>query len=106
MTVLTGPAKRDLRKTAAYIVDELKSPVAANHLLDDTETGIATLTDSPYIYPLVRDEYLAEKGIRLFSVRNYIVFYAVREENKTIVILRFLYGRRDWMNILKKDDHA
>jgi len=36
-------------------------------------------------------------------VLNYLVFYIIREEINTVVIHRFLYGRRDWLTILKND---
>jgi toxin ParE1/3/4 len=49
---------------------------------------------------LVADERLAYKGIRKIMVDNYIVFYIVTEENKTVTIIRMLYGRRGWMNLL------
>ena len=41
-------------------------------------------------------------GIRFTLVKNYIAFYVVSEENHTIYIVRFLYGKRDWINILKQ----
>ena len=45
-------------------------------------------------------EVLAGQGFRFFTVRNYLVFYIVRKERKTVVIERFLYGRRDWAAVL------
>ena len=51
---------------------------------------------------LVNDEYLANLGYRLKKVKNYLIFYIIGEDNKYIKIVRFLYGRRDWMNILKE----
>ncbi|WP_461248305.1 type II toxin-antitoxin system RelE/ParE family toxin, partial [Treponema sp. R6D11] len=56
------------------------------------------IKEKPFIYPAVPDEYLASKGFRFTMVKNYILFYKVKE--KQINIDRFLYGHRDWMNIL------
>jgi len=33
-------------------------------------------------------------------VDNYIVFYIIDEERKTVTIVRILYTRRDWENLL------
>jgi len=50
------------------------------------------------MYPAVPDEYLASKGFRFVMVKNYMLFYIVIENE--VIILRFLYGSRDWMNLL------
>lgn len=49
---------------------------------------------------LVADEMLAYKGIRKIMMDNYIVFFIVNEESKIVTIVRILYGRYDWMNLL------
>jgi plasmid stabilization system protein ParE len=49
----------------------------------------------------VPDEYLAEKGIKFVMIKNYMMFYTINEDEKTVIVIRFLYGRRDWKNILK-----
>ncbi|MGH4121235.1 type II toxin-antitoxin system RelE/ParE family toxin [Clostridium sp.] len=49
---------------------------------------------------LVNYERLAYIGIRKIMVDNYIVFYIANDESKTVTIIRILYGRRDWINLL------
>ncbi|MDR3338399.1 MAG: type II toxin-antitoxin system RelE/ParE family toxin [Treponema sp.] len=34
-------------------------------------------------------------------VKNYMLFYTINEEEKIVTVIRFLYGHRDWKNILK-----
>ena len=48
------------------------------------------------------DEYLTEKGLRFAIIKNYLMFFIVDEENKIVTVIRFLYRRRDWKNILKQ----
>jgi hypothetical protein len=50
----------------------------------------------------VRNDYLANKGFRWLGIKNYMMFYIVDEKREKIYLIRFLYGRRDWMNILKE----
>ncbi len=54
----------------------------------------------PLINALVNDHRLAQMGIRSIYVDNYIVFYIVVKETKTVTIIRVLYGRRNWQNVL------
>jgi len=99
--IITEPAEQDIRKAVEYIDTELQNRAAAENLLDDLEKAIFSLADMPMRYPLVADKVLASQGIRFFPVNNYLVFYAVRKTEKTVVIERVIYKRRDWAAILK-----
>ncbi|MDR1563594.1 MAG: type II toxin-antitoxin system RelE/ParE family toxin [Oscillospiraceae bacterium] len=99
----TGPAKHDLEAVTKYITEELKNKDAAKNLVLLSREAAFSLEEMPSRNALVRDEALAGQGLRLLPVRNYLIFYVVREEAKTVTIERFLYGRRDWMNILKAE---
>ena len=94
-------ARQDMLQAAKYIAEKLYNPTAADRLLDEADEAICSLEEQPMRYPLVRDEYLANLGIRLLPVRNYLVFYVVREKSHSVTVLRFLYGKRDWASILR-----
>ena len=96
---ITENARRDLRDTYSYINKELKVPEAAQRFYIDTLNSIYTLDKMPECYPIVRDERLAEKGYRQMLVKNHIVFYTIDNEKKIVIVMRILYGRRDWLNI-------
>jgi len=100
---ITDLAEEDILTTVKYIVNDLKNPIAANNLLNEIERHEKNLEDNPYIYPLVNDDYLSEKGLRLIVINNYLMFFIINEENKIVNIIRFLYGRRNWKNILAKN---
>jgi addiction module RelE/StbE family toxin len=97
---ITEPAERDLYEIGAYISKELLEPETAKKVVSKIAKGIASLEDIPLRNTLVADKRLSNKGIRKIIVDNYIVFYIVTEEDKTVTIIRILYSRRDWMNIL------
>ena len=101
---ITGPAKRDLQGVSKYISDKLNNRDAARKLALEAREAMKSLDKMPQRHALVSDEYLSGLGIRFFPVRNYLVFYMVREESKTVVIERFLYGKSDWASILKGDE--
>jgi toxin ParE1/3/4 len=96
----TSLAKEDLVSVIAYISDVLKAPVAAENLLDDIERETAVLAENPYLFSLSHDEYIAHRGIRHLMVKNYFLFYTVKEDVKTITIIRMMYARRDWIQLL------
>ena len=85
-----------------YINENLKNPNAANNLIMEIINKLNIISENPKSRPLVRDEYLANLGYRLITVKNYMIFYIIGEDNKHLKIVRFLYCKRDWMNILKE----
>ncbi|MEQ8154228.1 MAG: type II toxin-antitoxin system RelE/ParE family toxin [Clostridiaceae bacterium] len=97
---ITEPAEKDLYETGAYISKKLLEPETAKKVISRIAQEITSLEDMPLRNALVDDERLAYKGIRKTVVDNYIIFYIVTEESKTVTIIRILYGRRDWMNLL------
>ena len=100
---ITEVAEEDILSAIKYIAYVLKAPMAANRLLDDIEKQEKTLENTPNIYPFVPDKYLAKNGIKFALIKNYILFYVVNEDEKTVNVIRFLYGRRDWKNIIKSE---
>jgi len=100
---ITEPAENDIKDAMKYIAEQLLNPLAADKLINDVEYAINSLSDMPQRHALLSDGDLARLGFRFMPVNNYLVFYSVRDEKNTVVIQRFLYGRRDWANILKCD---
>jgi toxin ParE1/3/4 len=99
----TDKAEEDLYSSLRYIADVLKAPTAAKKLLEEIEHKVKILESSPLCCAIVSDEYLRIKEIRSLLVKNYLVFYIVKEEENIVSIIRVLYGRRDWMRLLKND---
>ena len=101
--VFTKAALQNIRSAALYISDTLMNKEAANKLLDAVDEKIGVLADTPYINPLVRDSILASNGIRFQLVNNYLAFYIIHEDTKTVSVICFQHSRRDWITILKND---
>ena len=60
------------------------------------------LSNNPKLYSIIDDEYIKKLGLRKLMVNNYLVFYKILEEEKIIQIVRIMYGRRNWIDILNK----
>jgi len=97
---ITKPAELDIAEAVRYIAIELRNLTAANNLLDDIEKAVESLNKMPKRYPLVKDEFLASLGFRFMPVNNYLVFYIVRDEKKTVTVERVLHSRRNWSYML------
>ena len=99
---ITRAAEKDLNSAADYIEFVLLNPQAADDLLDEAENKIGDLSAFPEKFALVDDPVLKTWGIRFTLIKSYIAFYVISEENHTVYIIRFLYGKRDWITILKQ----
>jgi plasmid stabilization system protein ParE len=99
---LSDPFINDVDSSIKYIKQNLQAPAAAQNLKDEIKNSYKKIKKTPFIYPLVPDKYLASLGYRFKMVKNYILFYTV--ENTVIEIIRFLYGHRDWMSILRESE--
>ena len=99
---ISRAAEKDLNSAADYIESVLHNPQAADDLLDEAEKRIGELAVFPEKFSPVDDPVLKSWGIRFTLVKNYIAFYVVSEETHTVSVVRFLYGKRDWITILKQ----
>ncbi|MCL2186676.1 MAG: type II toxin-antitoxin system RelE/ParE family toxin [Treponema sp.] len=101
--VFSNIIDNDIESSYYYIKDNLEAPMAAENLMKELYEKLNYIKEKPYSRPLVQDEYLSSLGIRSIKVKNYLIFYYVENE-KYINLVTFMYGRRDWKNILKEID--
>ena len=100
---ITQKAEDDLNSAADYIEFTLLNPQAADDLLDKADEELSTLAEMPQTHRLVDDHFLNALGIRFILVNNYMAFFIIDEEDKTVYIVRFLYQKRNWIQILKDE---
>ena len=98
---ITRTAQRDLSEAVGYIDNILKNPIAADSLLEEFEKKTAELAVFPEKYRLASDKTLSSWGIRFLTVGNYLAIYLIDEDADTVYIVRFLYGKSNWISILK-----
>jgi addiction module RelE/StbE family toxin len=97
---ITSIARDDLSKIYNYIIKELLNETAADNVLNKIESSFMRLKDFPFSCNLVDDKILKEKGYRKLIVDNYIGFYIVDELKEEVVIMRVLYGRQKYQDII------
>ena len=96
----TAPAILDLDSIIHYIAVTLKNPKAAIDLLDEYESRLANLRESPRFYGPARVERLASTGFRQFNFGNYVAFYKINDEEHKVYIVRIFYQKQDYINKL------
>ena len=98
----TKKAEADLGEILSYISVELSNPEAAASFLKDLLAVIASICSVPKIGSIVENEFLPDKEIRKSLVGNYVLYYLPDTEEKSIYILRILYGRRNLDELVRE----
>ena len=93
--VYTLHAQSDLNGIFEYLAYVLSAPMAAKATAGRIMQGVRSLENLPERNPLYKDEPWHSQGIRVLSVKNYLVFYTVHTETATVTVARILYGGRD-----------
>lgn len=100
--VFTEPAEHDLLDIEYYIFVDLCNPQAAQRISDGILGAADKLAEYPEGHPLVGEELLGRMGIRITYFDNYNIFYYYDMQNDVVYIIRVLYNKVDWQNILKR----
>ena len=100
--ILTPDAESDLNELDDYITYELFAPDTAITYLQDIKEQLASLGRNPKRYKLVDDEPWHSRGVRRMNTRNFVAFYTILEEDKTVYIQNVIYQKRDIPRILRK----
>ena len=93
--LLTETAESDIDDTLSYIAGVLHNPEAATSFADKLEEELDALCKSPKNGRLIDNEYLRREDIRRILIDNYIAYYILDEKEKTIIVLRVVYGKRN-----------
>jgi len=114
----TKSAKNDLEQILHYIKIDLGNPTAAfsfiNKFQDPTaafsfinkfQEAISNIQLFPNSCPKVINKFLSESIIiRKKLISNYVLYYSVNDNLKSIIILRIIFSHRDTDNILKNEN--
>ncbi|MHB1654651.1 MAG: type II toxin-antitoxin system RelE/ParE family toxin [Desulfitobacteriaceae bacterium] len=98
--IVSELAHQDLDKIISYIAVELVNPVAAGSFLDEVDQCYGYLMTNPWMYEKCQDKRLEKEGYRKALIKNYLLVYKIDEDSKTVSILRFFYGRQDYIKLI------
>lgn len=97
----TEYASKQLSDTVSYISNVLLSPDSAARWLDKLNSRISELKNLPYRFPLVNEDLWKKRCVRKMPVENFIVYYWINDNEKTVWILAVIYGHRDQLTELR-----
>ncbi len=92
---LTTEAENDLRGIFEYIAFDLQSVQNAAGQLDRLEQSITSLDQMPERFRAYEKEPWLSRNLRIMPVDNYLIFYIPDHEEKTVKVVRIMYGGRD-----------
>ena len=98
---LTRRAEKELDDILDYIGNKLDNAKAAAKLMEDIGRCMEMACVFPEGGALVTNAFLPRKIIRKKVVGNYLLYYRADKEQKTVWLLRIVYGRRDMDEVLK-----
>ena len=93
--VYSPQALNDLKDIYAYIAQELLVPDTARNQVNRIRKEIRSLDFMPSRYALVDWEPWKSMGMHKVPVDNFVVFYTVDSDSKTVSVIRIVYGGRD-----------
>lgn len=97
---VTEAAHDDLDDALGYIAGSLANPTAAAKLLDQIEECYTQIQEFPYLYESCHDLRLKNLGYRKVVIDNFVLVYHPVESQRTVYILRFFYGGRDYEKLI------
>ena len=101
--IFSETINNDIVSALKYIKEILKAPIAAENHYNELRNIYKKLKENPYIRPLVHNKFLASKGIRFIMIKNYMLIYIINENDNMVLLYRFMYSKRDWINILTNE---
>ncbi len=102
--VYSERARQDLRGVYGYIADTLLEPETAEKQTDRIMAAADALDHMPMRHRLYDREPWRSRGLRIMPVDNYVVLYLPNEADKTVTIIRIVYGGRDIDRQLRKTE--
>lgn len=98
----TEKAASDLTDILRYISEELFNPGAARTLGQKVFASIDEIRSFPQSGMVVENQFLTDKTIRRTVIDNYVLYYKAVESDKTIYIIRIVYGKRNLDEICRE----
>lgn len=98
----TPQAKFDIEQAITYIIKEFDDKNAAKKLYDNLFNAIERIRLFPESCEAVDNTLIKNKNVRRALVGNYLLFYLYNQAKSEIVVLRFIYGKRSLLELLKE----
>ncbi len=90
-----------IQEILSYISNILMAPQTAVAWADLLEDKISSLDVMPERFPFIDIEPWKTLGYHKMSVKNFLVYYYIDDNTKTVWVTAVIYGRRDQLEALR-----
>ncbi len=97
----TEKAVQDFDEILRYISEDLANPIAAQNLGKKIFDKIDAVRNFPESGAPIDNEFLTDKTVRKLLADHYIIYYKAHHDEKTISVIRIVYGKRNLDEILR-----
>lgn len=102
--IYSSNAKDDLIEIYSYIAFDLQVPDIAEGQVNRIRKTIRSLDFMPSRYITVEWEPWKSMRMHQVPVDNFVVYYVVNDDSRTVTVIRIFYGGRDIEDIINTDD--
>lgn len=102
--IYSSKAKDDLIEIYSYIAFDLQVPDIAEGQVNRIRKTIRSLDFIPSRYITVEWEPWKSMRMHQVPVDNFVVYYVVNDDSRTVTVIRIFYGGRDIEDIINTDD--
>lgn len=98
---ITETAKCDLRDIAVNIAQAACDINTGIEFADRIERHFETLKDFPYSGSFPQDDEIRARGYRFLIYEDYLVFYTVNEQSKSVYIVAAFNAKKDYIRVMR-----
>ena len=102
--IYSSKAKDDLIEIYSYIAFDLQVPDIAEGQVNRIRKTIRSLDFMPSRYITVEWEPWKSMRMHQVPVDNFVVYYVVNDDSRTVTVIRIFYGGGDIEDIINTDD--
>ena len=99
---ITDTAKQDLREIAFYIAERAMDKEAAKRFVMELQAECKRLVDFPQGGAMPKDRILRSFEFRYIVHKDYLIFYSIDEEHKTVNVLAIFNSKKDYLRVMRK----
>lgn len=96
----TNSAEQDRDQIIEYLINDLASPQAAGHFLDEMEGALGRICEYPELCVLSRDGHLARLGYRPCRYMSYLLLYVYDPNANAVTVGRIFHTRQDYAKLV------
>ncbi|MEG0911637.1 MAG: type II toxin-antitoxin system RelE/ParE family toxin [Ruthenibacterium sp.] len=91
-------AQTDLLDIVDYMTLRLYAPIAASDFVRALDKTVETICAQPYFFPLYHGQRMLHSEVRFVPVKNYVLYYVVKEN--VVEVQRIIFGKRNRENMI------